>query len=1441
MPSEPGTTAVLAEKPSVARDIARVLGATGQGQGYLHGNGYVVTWAIGHLAALAQPHEINPEWRHWRRNLLPMLPAEWPLVVYEKTKDQFDVVSKILTSPRVSQVVCATDAGREGELIFRYIYEAAHCTKPFSRLWISSLTPDAIRKGFDNLRPGREYDPLADAARGRSRADWLVGMNLSRAYALAYDVKDLSVGRVQTPTLAMLVERELAIRKFVPEDYVEVLATFHPTGSPKDSTYQGTWFRERTAPGADQEPLQQGTLQQGTLQQSMRLPPDGEEAGRIVKRARTGQAAIESISAQSQRMPPPALYDLTELQRHANRLFGFSAQKTLDTAQALYERHKLISYPRTDSRHLSQDVAGTLPRVVDAIAGPYREHLAPGTGQRPLGRRFVDDSKVTDHHAIIPTTTPPQRASLPPDESKIYDLICRRLLAAWHDDHIWSVTTVITAIRNPGVTDRYHSSGSQVLQIGWKVLDLAPPAKPKKGKPASEGKRGDEQPDDQRAEQALPAGLAKDQPQDVVDVEAVHKKTRPPKRFTEGTLLTAMETAGKTLDEKELSDAMKETGLGTPATRAAIIEVLLKRNYIVRTGKTLEATDKGIRLIEVVHPEVKSPIMTGQWEAYLHRIQKGTAQLAPFLKGIEAYVTEVVGKVGQGPKQGPGASEPMPSERWPSERWPVAGGRWPVDEFPPPALGRSALPDTPPELVTNATQPPATGHRPPATVLPATGHRPTATDLPLTDLLHRVFGFPTFRANQEAVCQTVIAGRDVLLVMPTGAGKSLCYQLPGIARGGTTLVISPLIALMEDQVAKLKQLGVAVGRIHSGRDRADSRQACVDYLNGALQFLFIAPERFRVPGFPEMLAKRKPNLVAIDEAHCISQWGHDFRPDYRMLGQYLPTFRPAPVIALTATATPLVQDDIAKQLGLAQPARFIHGFRRDNIAIEVIEVPPYQRADLTAALLADPERRPAIVYAPTRAQTSDLARKLSSDFPSDAYHAGLDAQHRKRVQTKFLEGQIEVMVATIAFGMGIDKHDLRTVIHTALPGSLEAYYQEIGRAGRDGKPSRAILMHSYADRRTHDFFFERDYPDVSMLEYIFARLRPEPQEKEALRPQVRLDDDEFDRALEKLWIHGGAVVDFAENISRGHDRWRDSYIAQSEQKQQQLNLMLRYAESNQCRMAALVRHFGDLADGRKPCGICDFCAPEQCIGQHFRPATDGERKAARRALAELAEEGSTSTGRLHAEVFPRGDMLRDDFEQVLGALARAGLVRLTEEVFEKDGRSIAYRRVHLTDAGEALVDDDEPITLLMKAGGAGKGPARTSPKARKKRKPAAKRAPANAPAAGSARAPVAPAPTALPAPSAPAPAGPLALPPKPSPPVPPAASIIEEKLRVWRMAEAKRRGLPPFRVFSDQALKAMVAKRPGSAAELLAIPGIGISTVEKYGAVIYRLLHQGRG
>ncbi len=1307
------TIAVIAEKPSVARDIATVLGATKRGEGYFEGAGYKVTWAIGHLVALAQPHEINPSWKHWSLATLPMLPETFPLVVVPDTKVQFAVVRRILKDRTVERVICATDAGREGELIFRYIYEAAVCRKPVSRLWISSLTPDAIRNGFRRLKSGADYDALADAAKGRSRADWLVGMNLSRAYSLKLN-QDISVGRVQTPTLAIVVEREVAIRHFVPEDYIEVIASFTPNGPDGKSakqSYQGTWFRTPASPdkSADDSARQR------------RLSPDGIDAATIVERAHSGKAVIASVRGETRKLPPPPLYDLTELQRHANRLFGMSAQQTLNIAQSLYERHKLLSYPRTDSRHLSKDIAATLEAVVDTIHDRYPGCIAPGTGTIPLSRRFVDDTRVTDHHAIIPTTTPPRAGALNAEEQKIYDLVCRRLLQAWHDDYVYSITTVVTAITAVApspIVDHFESRGTAVEHVGWKVLDIGGGKKAPKPTRKSEKEDNDgsvEETDD--PDQALPAGLARGQLVRVLDAVSVPKRTRPPKHYTEATLLTAMENAGQALDDKELSDAMKDLGLGTPATRAQIIETLLRREYLLRHGKSLEATDKGIGLISVVHAEVKSPAMTGEWEAKLKRLQRGQGDLSTFMAGIEAYVAEVVARVIKG--QIPTIDSPTPKTVSPAKRSPSSNGS-PKTELRAPSV---RIPRSRSTATDRITTRPASKHvssNVPALAPPShslTPHpivqRSTTAPSELRRLLQSTFGFTDFRPYQETVCRAATEGRDLLLVMPTGAGKSLCYQLPGIARAGTTLVVSPLIALMDDQAAKLTAQGFRVERIHSGRQRTESRQACIDYLAGTLDFLFIAPERLRVAGFPEMLAKRTPALIAVDEAHCISEWGHDFRPDYRLLGQRLPLLRPAPIIALTATATPEVQDDIILQLGLKQAERFIHGFRRTNIAIEIIEMSPSERAGAVRDLLGDKTRRPAIVYAATRKSAEELAAALGGKLAA-AYHAGMDSDVRERIQTAFLQGQIDIIVATVAFGMGIDKANVRTIIHAALPGSLEGYYQEIGRAGRDGNSASAILMHSYADRKTHEFFYNRDYPDPEVLESIYAKLTKRPMDRDKLRGKVHLEPDTFDKVLEKLEIHGGVSMTPDGEIIRGTSTWKKTYWVQRDHKLEQLHLMARFAESHNCRMVHMIRHFGDQEDNGDPCGLCDVCAPGRVIARQFRQPNRDEEMALSLILSVLARDGELATGKLYRETFPNEEINRRSFEHLLGGLCRAGFVLVKDTSFEKDGQQINYQLASLTHDGQRRGAASAGISLPKEAKKNKKKPRGSSKKAKGK-------------------------------------------------------------------------------------------------------------------------------
>jgi RecQ family ATP-dependent DNA helicase len=684
---------------------------------------------------------------------------------------------------------------------------------------------------------------------------------------------------------------------------------------------------------------------------------------------------------------------------------------------------------------------------------------------------------------------------------------------------------------------------------------------------------------------------------------------------------------------------------------------------------------------------------------------------------------------------------------------------------------------------------------------------PAAAD-GLGELLKSVFGFAGFRKGQEAVCRAAIAGRDLLLVMPTGAGKSLCYQLPALARGGTALVISPLIALMDDQAAKLTALGLKVARIHSGLERSVARQACVDYLQGTLQFLFIAPERLRVPGFAEMLAKRRLALIAIDEAHCISQWGHDFRPDYRMLGEHLPGMRgdapegPAPVLALTATATPSVQADIVAQLGMVKPERFIHGFRRDNLGIEVVEVSMPERPAAICGLLGDAARRPAIVYATSRKQAERLAEELSRLLPAAAYHAGLEPETRERVQTAFQAGELEVVVATIAFGMGIDKADIRTVIHAGLPATLEGYYQEIGRAGRDGGPSRTYLMHSYADQRTHDFFLNRDYPPVDHLNQVFRALKEEPQQVEELRGAARLGEEEFDKALEKLEIHGGARVDFGGNVTVGATGWKKTYTVQAQYRAEQFEKVLRFTTSTECRMAALVRHFGDIADASRCCGVCDVCDPAGAVLRLFRRASAAERDMVQAIVDELRPVDYKAAGTLQRNVDPGGRLSRSGFDCLLDAMVRAGLIEIEDAEYEKDGEVRPFRKVRLTQVG-LEVRPMTPLALLIsdgiveECGGRAAEPAR----AKKARSAAGKKSG------------VAAAPVALTADD----------------------EALVARIKAWRATEAKRLGLPAYMVLNDRTLTALAQARPENPRQLLEIDGMGPAKVEKFGEAILGL------
>ncbi len=680
-------------------------------------------------------------------------------------------------------------------------------------------------------------------------------------------------------------------------------------------------------------------------------------------------------------------------------------------------------------------------------------------------------------------------------------------------------------------------------------------------------------------------------------------------------------------------------------------------------------------------------------------------------------------------------------------------------------------------------------------------------------ILTEVFGFSAFRGQQDAIVEHVCAGGDAVVLMPTGGGKSLCYQIPAIARHragrGVTIVVSPLIALMHDQVGALEEAGVHAACLNSSQSPDEARDVETELRAARLVLLYVAPERMLTPRFLAMLdTLHERGLLgsfAIDEAHCVSQWGHDFREDYLGLTVLHERYPDVPRIALTATADEFTRQDMVSRLNLDGARMFVSSFDRPNIRYTLVEK-DNPRAQLLRFLREEHPGEAGIVYCGSRNRVDDTAAWLNGEgIEALAYHAGLDAQTRRERQDRFLREDGIVMVATIAFGMGIDKPDVRFVAHLDLPKNIEAYYQETGRAGRDGAPSKAVLLYSFADRRTHEFFFDRDYPEPDVLVRVHARLPRGFVPIGDLRARSRIEADVFDAALEKLWTHGGALVE-GEQARQGLADWQPSYVRQRDHKRGQLDEMLRCAESHGCRMLYLLRHFGDLDDARRPCGQCDACAPADCVVRRWRGPRPDERVLLERVLGALRERDRQGAGQLFRESGADGRLERRAFEGLLGGLTRAGLVQVARDEFEKDGQTIAFQRVSLTALGRAAGEPELAAITLPSL--------EVSAPAPRRRKGAAKAAKAKP---GPSRAPGA--------------ARPMVLPDEVE-----AAPELVAALKTWRLGEARRLGVPAFRVLTDRVLVALAAERPRDEAGLLAIPGVGPSLVKRHGGALLALL-----
>jgi DNA topoisomerase III len=627
-------TLLVAEKPSVGQDLARVLtGPFKKQEGYLEGPDHVVTWAVGHLVQLAEPDAYNAKFKSWKMADLPIVPDRFKLVVRdERSRKQMSVITKQLGREDIDEVVNACDAGREGELIFAYLYEQAKGKKPVKRLWLNSMTNAAMRSALETLRPAQEFESLEEAARSRSEADWVVGMNATRAATIrlrsSFDGA-VSLGRVQTPTLAIVARREEEIRAFKPEPYWLVDAVF--AGEPLNGGGERIYRGQFQAPGKKE-------LARGPRIVSQEL------ADAIVRSCSGRPGTITKLEKKEQREKAPMLYDLTTLQREANTRYGFSARRTLGAAQRLYEEHKALTYPRTNSRYLPTDVVEEIKPIAELLGahGEYRAGAEYVTGLDVLPlTRVVNDEKVTDHHAIIPTRSEHKLEKMDSDDRRIFDMAARRFLAVFHPEAVFENTRVETTVEgaeevpHAGSRLTFRTRGKLLLVPGWRaVYDEAP----------TEAPAGEERAEDEEevSDQQLPR-LTEGEQVDTRKVESSRKETKPPRRYSDASLLGAMETAGKLVDDDELREAMKDSGIGTPATRAAIIERLITVGYIERDGRALVPTEKGMNVIRLLGEHaLTSPDLTGSWEHRLGMIERGEDSRKSFMHDISEFADETV-------------------------------------------------------------------------------------------------------------------------------------------------------------------------------------------------------------------------------------------------------------------------------------------------------------------------------------------------------------------------------------------------------------------------------------------------------------------------------------------------------------------------------------------------------------------------------------------------------------------------------------------------------------------------------------------------------------------------------------------------------------------------------------------------------------------------------